>query len=155
MAHALLRGAAKEIMAMNTQDAPPWWTRDHASAWERVREAVRRDWEQTKHDLALEGGHELNQGVSDTVKQALGKENIPTDDRPNPPKVIGSWDDVEAAVEYGYGARRTYGVHHPSWSQQLEAQLKQDWRVIKTSANRTWEEMKRWVRHGYEYKGQH
>src|SRR5581483_8090792 len=49
---------------------PAWWNDGHASAWERVKEAMRRDWEQTKHDLHLKGGHELNQGVKDTVKQA-------------------------------------------------------------------------------------
>ena len=39
---------------------PTWWNRDYDSGWDRVKEAFRRDWDQTKHDF---GGDEpdLNQ----------------------------------------------------------------------------------------------
>ena len=39
---------------------PAWWNEGHASAWDRVKEAMRRDWEQTKQDMKMKGGHELN-----------------------------------------------------------------------------------------------
>ena len=52
-----------------------------------VKEALRRDWEQTKHDFSKSKGRELHQGVGDTVKQAAGKEPIPPVDRPNPDKM--------------------------------------------------------------------
>lgn len=55
---------------------PQWWTERHASAWDRVKDAFRRDWEQTKADLAFDG-HDLNQGAGDTVRQALGSGPIP------------------------------------------------------------------------------
>ena len=83
---------------------PPWWNEGYASAWDRAKEAFRRDWEQTKKDMHLKGGHELNQGARDTMKQAAGKQAIPADDRANPPKVIGDWNDLELPIEYGYGA---------------------------------------------------
>ena len=130
---------------------PAWWNEGHASAWERVKEAMRRDWEQTKQDLHVSGGHELNQGVADTVKQASGKESIPADDRPNPPKVIGDWNDVELPLQYGYSARDRYGSSHTAWSRDLENTLKNEWESNR-DAHRKWEEVKTDVRRGYEFK---
>jgi hypothetical protein len=130
---------------------PAWWNEGHASAWDRVKEAMRRDWEQTKHDLHISGGHELNQGVGDTVKQASGKETIPSNDRPNPPKVIGEWNDVELPHQYGYAARDRYGSAHTAWSRDLEDTLKNEWESNR-EAHRRWEEVKGDVRRGYEFK---
>ncbi len=68
-------------MITNTQ--PGWWTEaQHGSAWSRVKQAMKRDWEQTKHDLHL-GGRELDQDVDDTVKQAAGTDAIPPRSVPN------------------------------------------------------------------------
>ena len=51
----------------------------------RVKEALKRDLEQTKHDLTLgKKGEDLDQGVGDTVKQAIGKEPIPPRHIKNP-----------------------------------------------------------------------
>jgi hypothetical protein len=131
---------------------PKWWKQeDHGSAWSRVREAMKRDWEQTKKDLHA-GGHELNQKVSDTVKQVSGKENIPPFDKANPPKVIGNWDDVEFPVGYGYGAHKKYGTDFPQWNDRLESTLKSEWDSGKSQTHKEWNDVKRWVRHGYEYK---
>ena len=30
---------------------PNWWSKEYDSAWDRVKAAFRRDWEQTKHDF--------------------------------------------------------------------------------------------------------
>ncbi|WP_162143945.1 hypothetical protein WMF27_10850 [Sorangium sp. So ce281] len=38
-----------------------------------MKEALRRDWEQTKADFTNNKGQELNQDVDDTVQQALGR----------------------------------------------------------------------------------
>ena len=54
---------------------PAWWSDEHASAWDRVKDAFARDWEQTKADFG--GGRSLNQGVVDTLAQAVGTERIP------------------------------------------------------------------------------
>jgi hypothetical protein len=129
---------------------PAWWNEHHASAWERAREALRRDWEQTKHDLNMKGGHELNQSVGDTVKQASGREAIPLDDRPNPPKVVGQlqWEEVELPMGYGYGARDQYR-QYASWTPELESELRREWeRDARTS--RVWPEVRDHVRRGFE-----
>ena len=57
---------------------PTWWREEtHGTAWKLVRESMRRDWEQTKHDLGL-GGHELRQSVGDTLKQAAASRRCRT-----------------------------------------------------------------------------
>jgi len=126
---------------------PSWWKDDtHASGWDRVKEAMRRDWTQTKHDFHL-GGHELNQNVKDTVKQMTGKEAMPPTTAANPPKVIGSFDDAELPMEYGYGARRQFGGDRFS---NVEPQLRSEW--DKNAANYgRWDDVRDYVRRGYEY----
>ena len=34
---------------------PNWWNDKHNSAWDRAREALHRDWEQTKSDFGVGG----------------------------------------------------------------------------------------------------
>ena len=48
-----------------------------------VKEALKRDLEQTKHDFNKKKGQDLNQDVGDTLKQATGKEPIPPPFVPN------------------------------------------------------------------------
>lgn len=52
----------------------------------KVKEALKRDWEQTKHDFNKKSGQELNQDVGDTVKQATGADPIPAPSVPSPAK---------------------------------------------------------------------
>lgn len=44
---------------------------------EQIKEALKRDWEQTKRDFSRKHGQELHQKIGDTVKQVFGKEPIP------------------------------------------------------------------------------
>jgi hypothetical protein len=128
---------------------PKWWKHEtHGSAWDRVKEAMRRDWEQTKHDFHMKGGHELNQNVKDTVKQMAGKEEI-RGDQPNPPKVIGSFDDVEMPLGYGYGAQHQYP--NKKWN-DVETNLRSDW--DENTTGRRWDDVRDYVRRGYEYDRQ-
>jgi hypothetical protein len=127
---------------------PTWWKEQtHGSGWSRVREAMRRDWEQTKNDLHV-GGHYMNQEVKDTVKQMSGKEPIPAGDQPNPPKVIGDWNDIELPMAYGYGARREFGGDYSSWNDGLDARLRSDW--DEQATGRRWDDVRGYVRHGFE-----
>jgi uncharacterized protein YegP (UPF0339 family) len=50
----------------------------------KVVRALQRDWEQTKSDLPGLDGKHLRQDVSDTLKQAVGKERTPPKGRPKP-----------------------------------------------------------------------
>src|SRR4026208_244152 len=91
---------------------PQWWTNEHDSSWDRVKDAFRRDWKQTKHDM---GGKQpdLKQDVPDTVKQAAGKQPIPPGNQPN-------YEENEPAYRFGYGARRYYGKRYTAWNARTE-----------------------------------
>ncbi|HEY6078493.1 MAG TPA: hypothetical protein VIW29_06810 [Polyangiaceae bacterium] len=126
----------------NSYKAPSWWNENYSSGWERTKEALRRDWEQTKADVT-DGGTELNQDVGDTVKQAAGKQAIPPANRPNPPD---SWDEAEPAVRYGYGARQHF--EKAEWDDELESRLQKDW--DSTGNVSSWERVKAAVRRGWD-----
>ena len=55
----------------------------HDDKKERAKDALERDWEQTKADMPGMEGQDLDQDVDDTVRQATGKEPIPGKDSPN------------------------------------------------------------------------
>jgi hypothetical protein len=125
---------------------PSWWTSNDSNGWDRVREALRRDWDQTKHDLHV-GGHELNQKLTDTVEQAAGRRPMPPIDKANPPKIIGQWEDAEMPIGYGYAARNHFGDKYPTWNDDLDRRLAADW-----NTDRPWDEVRIYVRHGYDIK---
>lgn len=128
---------------------PKWWNEEHTSTWDRVKAAMRRDWEQTKADFT-DGGKELNQGVGDTVKQAAGKQAIPPGSVPNPPDVDADkeWETTgEPSYRYGYGARTHY-KDDSDWNDGVEAKLKEEWNDLKSG--RTWDEVKTSVRRGWD-----
>jgi hypothetical protein len=134
----------------NTSWRPEWWQDEiHGTAWERIKDALRRDWEQTRKDLHL-GGHEYNQGVGNTLRQAAGREAVPPGDGPNPPHVIGDWDDVELPVGYGHGARQQYGARFAAWNTDLESVLREEWERGRPADRRPWDEVSAHVRKGYE-----
>lgn len=138
---------------------PSYWKNEvHGSAWDRVKEALKRDWEQTKSDLGV-GGKDLDQDVPDTVKQMAGKEPIPGPNTPNAPTPtkktdtaprLNSWDDIEPAYSYGVAARHQYGTQYNNWDTKLETQLASDWDREKTG--RSFEEVKPYVRRAWDYK---
>lgn len=106
---------------------PSWYTREDDSAWERVKAAFRRDWEQTKHDF---GGKspDLNQQLGDTVSQASGSKPIPPGNAPTPhPEKRDVYSaDYDPAYKYGYVAYRHYGSQC-EWCDDTESRLQRDW----------------------------
>lgn len=138
-------------MQNNNQWHAKWYSQDkHGSAWERVKDAFKRDWEQTKNDVGA-GGKDLDQDVGDTVKQAAGKEAIPAGNQPNPkPTQKPDWDGVAPAYEYGFEARQEYGTRYNQWDDSLEKELANEWK--SNDKARAWEEVKPYVRKGYEHK---
>jgi hypothetical protein len=123
---------------------PEWWNTENDSAWERVKAAFKRDWDQTKHDF---GGDEpdTNQDVDDTIKQAAGKQPIP-------PRRQPTYEDVEPAYRFGYGARSHYGKQYSSWDDKLEAQLRRDWESSYAGTS-DWPTTRQAIRKGWEYRG--
>ncbi|MEJ7603568.1 MAG: hypothetical protein WKG01_37120 [Kofleriaceae bacterium] len=129
---------------MNTN--PKWWNDEHTGAWDRVKAAMKRDWQQTKADFHK--GKDLDQNVTDTVKQAVGKQAIPPADQPNPPDGDDDeWKHVEPTYRYGVGARHQY-KDHADWDDRLEGKLKEEWSDLKTG--QTWDEVKSVVRRGWD-----
>lgn len=126
---------------------PHWWNDEHTSTWDRVKAALRRDWEQTKADVSSHHGTELDQGVSDTVKQAAGREPVPPGNQPNRDADV-TWEDVEAEHRYGVGARQYHGASEPHWNDHVETKLKQEWQDLKSG--RTWDEVRTSVRRGWD-----
>ena len=124
---------------MKLHSNPTWWTEQHDSAWERVKAAFKRDWDQTKHDL---GGNrpDTDQDVDNTVRQAAGKEAIPPRGQP-------TFEDHEPAYKFGYGARSKYQGKYTQWDPNLEAQLRKDWGDVDD-----WEENRAHIRKGWEFQ---
>lgn len=126
---------------------PTWWTEQYNSTWDRVKEALRRDWEQTKSDLSMPTGRELHQSAMDTILQAIGREPLPLPHQPNSAPQDSNWHMDEPAMRYGYGA----GLHYPQqagWTAEQEASLKQEWSGLRKDLS--WESIKHAVRHGWE-----
>jgi len=120
---------------------PKWWGQEHESAWERVKAAFKRDWDQTKHDF---GGKEpdTDQDVGDTVSQAAGKQPIP-------PRGAPTYEELEGAYRFGYGARAHYGKSFSDWDENLETQLESDWR--QTYSDKDWRSYRNAIRRGWDY----
>ena len=132
---------------------PAWWTDKHSSSWERVKHALRRDWEQTKGDLA-DNGVDLNQGACDTIRQALGTQPIPKEDLPNPgPRhppgaragVTSAGPLLETAMRYGHGARLHY--QEADWDENLNSRLRGEWEANNPTSR--WDEVKVGVERGW------
>ena len=141
-----------------TRFQPSWWNeQQHGSAWQRVKESMRRDWEQTKNDFTP-GAPDLNQDVDDTIKQATGQVAIPAPGEKTPAskreakraakKGPVPWDDVESPVAYGYAARSYYATSYPQWDDKLEGELRSEW--DKANAGKPWDAVKSHVRRGFD-----
>jgi hypothetical protein len=95
------------------KNRPTWYTDETDSAWERVKGAFRNDWEQTKHDFGSNRARDLDQDVDDTVKQAVGTED--------------AFENHEQAFRFGFGAQRHYKTQYPTWNNDLDTRLRQDY----------------------------
>jgi len=138
---------------------PFWWTETHSDVWHRVKEALKRDWEQTKADLSQNdeatpgylppphgingGGTDLKQTALDTLHQALGSMPIPPPAMPNPK----AFSDVAPAYRYGVGLGFEYGAER-DWTAELEIALEVEWRQLGPS--QPWDEVRADVQHGFE-----
>jgi hypothetical protein len=134
----------KQSNNMNQYKNPNWWNQENDSAWERTKAAFKRDWDQTKHDV---GGHQpdTDQKIGNTTRQASGKEAIP-------PRGVPTYEEVEPAYRYGFGARSKYGAQYPEWDDELETQLKGEWEEIAPARKLTWMQDRAAIRRGWDYE---
>jgi hypothetical protein len=122
---------------------PKWWSEQNDSGWDRVKMAMKRDWDQTKHDM---GGNQpdTNQSIGHTTRQAAGKEAIP-------PRGQTAHDDMEPAYRFGHGARSYYSADHSVWDDALEAKLRGDWEQVAPERKQTWMQDRAAIRYGWDY----
>lgn len=127
----------------NEQKNPAWWTDECEDSWERVKLAMKRDWDQTKHDF---GGHQpdTHQNARHTTRQASGREIIPPRGQP-------AYEELEPAYRFGYAARFEYGDLYPDWGDELETQLKHDWERMAPARKKTWMQDLAAIRFGWDY----
>jgi hypothetical protein len=121
-----------------------WWTSENDSAWDSVKAAFKRDWDQTKHDF---GGAEpdTKQNVKTTVKQAAGKQTIP-------PRGVPNYEEIEAGYRFGYGAKAHYSTDYPYWNEDLEEKLRSDWQTAYPNREERWDSDVQNIRTGWDYE---
>mgnify|MGYP000235766646 CR=1 FL=1 len=115
-------------MSNNTAN---WYSKEHDSAWENVKNAFKNDWEQTKNDFGADSARDLNQDVDDTVKQAAGADN--------------AFENKEQAFRFGYAARQNFGSQHPQWNSELENQIRNDYEG-------NFDQDRDYIQYSYNYK---
>lgn len=112
---------------------PSWYTDEHDKGWDNVKVAFSRDWEQTKHDFGSDTARDLDQNVGDTVRQA-------TSGAPD------TFERHEQPFRFGYAAQRQYRTKYPTWNDDLETRLRQDY-------GSEFDRDRDYIRHAYEYRG--
>ena len=110
---------------------PTWYKDEYDSSWQRVKAAFANDWEQTKHDFGSKTARDLGQDVDDTVKQAAGSPD--------------GFENHEQAFRFGYAAQRNYKTQYPTWNNDLDTRLRQDYGT-------DYDRDREFIRHAYEYR---
>ncbi len=137
-----------QTTAQTNTHRPTWWNRQYDSAWDRVKDALHRDLEQTKADLGLGTGQDLNQHVGDTVRQAVGAQEIPPEHIPNMEAPKPLWD--EDAARYGYGAGLSDAYRpHAAWGDDVESRMSREWTGM--GAEQPWDRVRDSARRGFDY----
>ena len=112
-------------------DRPKWYTDENDSGWNRVKAAFANDWEQTKHDFGSDSARDLKQDVDDTVKQATGSPD--------------AFENHEQAFRFGYAAQNHYRTQYPTWNNDLETRLRQDY-------GKDFDRDRAYIRRAYDYR---
>ena len=110
---------------------PTWHTDEDNSTWDRIKAAMKNDWEQTKNDFGSDKARDMDQDVDDTIKQAFNADD--------------AFENREQALRFGVAARRQFGNVHSTWNNDLDNQLRSDY-PGDYDADRGH------IRYGYDYK---
>jgi len=144
------------------QRRPAWWSEGNSSSWDRMKAAIRRDWEQTKADFGGVGsGKDLNQNAGDTVRQASGKQPVPPVQMPNSPSPddlhrhakMAAKADQKAEKFEGKAAATSPGTRE---SERLQRKAYDARKVamdadhdLQRNQNRRWEDVEDAVQYGF------
>ena len=88
------------------------------------------DWEQTKADFSKDKGHELNQNVGDTVKQAAGKKHIPSGAQPDDKPESKAYDRIEPRAPLRLQRVESHFAEHTRWDASLETKMRDEWNKL-------------------------
>ena len=117
---------------MSIFDNPPWWRREFDTAWDRVKDVFRREWDETHPDP----DNEITaQPDEDVAANAL---------REDP------YEEIESAYRFGFGAHRFYGDDYPAWDDALEALLMEEWSGLHPDDDDAWDRDADAIRRGWE-----
>jgi hypothetical protein len=140
-----------------TKTNPGWWTEKHTSNWDHVKAAFERDWEQTKADFSNGSGAQLNQNVSDTVKQSTGSEPIPPPGvKTRPTEHQAAFKEEEQAHETTRASEKISAASH----QASEAVAREHGKIDAADARRDdaaakWRHAEHELRYGYSVRSQY
>jgi len=90
-----------------------YYSADELTAWERVKQALANDWEQTKADLGSDASRDMDQDVDDTIRQMAGADD--------------AFENREQALRFGFIAQRRYQAKYPEWGDELDDYLRSEY----------------------------
>jgi hypothetical protein len=118
-----------------------WWSPDYDFAWDHIKTAMKRDWEQAKRSDVPN----TSQNIDHIARQTGGMEPIP-------PLGRQSFEEFESACRFGYGARLKFGGAYPEWDNDLEINLARDWRALDPTRQQTWGQDRSAIRYGWNFE---
>jgi hypothetical protein len=150
-----------------------WDENKHGSAWERVKEAIKRDWVQTKADFNAHPGapnplyvtNELDdrpQGATASAETTTGQNVIrpggvqdpkgftKTRDVKEGERLEHEFEDNLVAIEYGFVAHEYYGPRFGDWNEEVERKLESEWNPQETGMK--FDQAKRYVKKGWDFR---
>lgn len=120
---------------------PIWWDADIDFAWSHVKLEMKRDWEHGKHGKKPNASRNIGYAVT----QETGKEAIPPLERP-------TFEELELAFRFGYGARLKFGGEYPEWDSDFEIRLAEDWRTMDPTRKERWEQDRMAILFGWNFE---
>lgn len=99
--------------------------------------AMRRHWDRAKFQNFPHGEIAFN--------LATGKRVILACDH-------STFDELEPAYRFGYGAYIEYGDAYPQWNDDLELRLVKDWWAMNPERDKTWAHDREAIRYGWEFE---
>lgn len=124
---------------------PGWWGTDIESAWNRVKDVVKRDWGQPPDDFGASCKPDFESTMDDSVREAQGWDTMAAPEEPN-------CDEIELAFRFGYGAHVQFGGNYTYWDKDLAEFLREEWEKLPANQRRTWMEDRSTIRYGWEFE---
>jgi hypothetical protein len=131
-------------VAMNQFKNPTWWDISHDFAWDHVKLKMKHDWNQIINSL---GGNapDPHQNVVYDPNQENGISIILSFG-------YSTFEELEPAFRFGYGARMERGLECPEWNDNLEICLAHDWRTMNPRRQQTWEQDRHAILFGWNFE---